>query len=946
MQFVCVNGVVGGRSVGSRRVRTIALAVAAVAIVPSLVTAQVVVQQVEAGIAAGQPAYSPVEFGGAASVGGGAAYPGINFTAQGPNTGGTLSIHAQFVGNSFFGPGTVGAANISQVFVNAAQTFGANGFSNATPFYTNTLRMAFSTTNAFGGALVTVPNMVAPVPNAIGNNIRVTNHSYLLQYAPTSSTTGTYNTAQNFLANSQAIRRADFLIDRDNVVWVGGAVTGTQFVGGDGTSTMAWQTRNGIAVRGDAGQTTFNPALGRPGRQHADVWGGNLASFTAGQVAGSAAGLIRQSQISANTAMGDARVIKSVIMTGVNKTIQPTTFNFGGPAWQPTTQNNMDGNGGTGAFDYNSSLSILNSAQRTLATSTTATTGGVVAGGTVPTNTARGWGLGTIAAGGASVVLVNFTSGVTNLSSTLNWNVTSATTNAGANLDTNDAAVIFSDLSLELRPVTWDGLNYGLGAAIANATGRDLSSDATGSTNDNVEHIFNTAGILSPGTYALVVRGDAVRATTAAISYSTVTNGVSPTWNTDANNAVFATGGNWTGAVSPNGVSATAVLGSNITAARTVIFNSAATLGALTLNSANAYNVSTTNGSVLTLANGALGAATVSVQSGSHTLDVPVATPGTTNVLFLGSGQALTVRSLANGGAMTITGGTVVVPGAVTGTGTITVGAGSTLRSSGAGNAVASVQVLNQGGLTVNGTVGSRGVYEITGTTVPVNGPRATRANVAVVGALTIANDGAALGSRQYFGFVDLQTNDLVVRNANLSAQQTTLANLRDMVRAWSTAAAGLPGNVGLGTSSAFYNVQDAFATLAVYDNTGIGGSTTFATFDGVSVGANDVLVKYTYLGDTNLDGVVNATDLARALQGLNGTGTGWNFGDVNYDGVVDFVDVGRIQAAIRGQGAALGDSTDAGGALGGGGPGAAIPEPGGLALLAIAGLPMLRRRR
>jgi hypothetical protein len=255
------------------------------------------------------------------------------------------------------------------------------------------------------------------------------------------------------------------------------------------------------------------------------------------------------------------------------------------------------------------------------------------------------------------------------------------------------------------------------------------------------------------------------------------------------------------------------------------------------------------------------------------------------------------------------------------------------------------VRVFDGNGLSVGGTAGNSGVYEITGTTVPVSGPRPTSPNVAVLSSLTIANDGAPLGSRQYFGFVNLQTNDAIVRNTSLSAQQTALANLRDMVRAWSVADSGLPGSVGLGTSSAFYTVQGAFATLAVFDNTGIGGSPTFSTFDGVAVGANDILVKYTYLGDTDLDGDVDATDLSRALQGLNGGGTGWNFGDVNYDGVVNMLDIGRIVAAQRGQGSPLGDSTGAGGALGGGGLGGSIPEPSGLALL-VAGLPMLRRRR
>lgn len=898
---------------------------------------QVVVQQVEAGIAAGQPAYSPVEFGGSSSVGGGTAYPGITFFAQGPTSGGTFSVHAQVVANSFFGPSTLGATVINQVYVHAAVTYGSNGFANATPFYTNTLRMAFNTSNTPFGS-VTVPTMVAPVPNPIGNNIRVTNHSYVLQYAPTTSSDTTYNNTQNLLANLQAIRRADFLIDRDNVVWVGGAVTGQQFVGGDGTTTMAWQPRNGLAVRGDAGQTPFNPAFGRPGRQHADVWGSNLASFTAGEVSGAAAALIRQSQLAGNSAMGDARVVKSVIMTGANKTIQPTTFNFSGGAWQPTTQNNLDPAGGTGRFDYNASLSILTSPQRTLASSTSASTGGVIAVGATPTSNASGWALGSIASGGASVVLVQFNSALTYLASTLNWNVTSNTTSAGANIDTTDAGLIFPDLALELRPVGWNGSQYTLGAAIANATGRRLSSDATGTTNDNVEHIFNTAGTLSPGTYALVVRGDSARSVTAALSYTTATNGITPTWNLNANGAL-TTAGNWTGSTVPNAVSAPVVFGSAITAPRTLSTLQGLTYGSVTFNSTSAYTLTTANSSTLTLANGALGPAVVNVDAGSHTIDMPVTTPGTTQVNFASPAQTLTLRSLSNGGPFTINGpGTVNVTGQVTGTGSVVVGAGSTLQLSAPGNISASVRVLEQGSLQIGGTASSRGLVAVTGTSIPPSGPRPTRPNVLVLDGLSIANNGAALGSRAYFGFLDLQSNDMVVRSTSPAAQATTLANLRDMVRFWLTSSGGLPGQLGLGSTSAFYPAQGAFTTLAVYDNSGAGGSTIFSTFNGVSVGPNDVLVKYTYIGDLNLDGVVDAADLSRALQGFNGAGGGWNFGDVNYDGVVDFFDLGRITAALQGQGSPLGDAS----APSGGGP---IPEPAAAGLLAAA-IPLLRRRR
>jgi autotransporter-associated beta strand protein len=175
--------------------------------------------------------------------------------------------------------------------------------------------------------------------------------------------------------------------------------------------------------------------------------------------------------------------------------------------------------------------------------------------------------------------------------------------------------------------------------------------------------------------------------------------------------------------------------------------------------------------------------------------------------------------------------------------------------------------------------------------------------------------------------FVDLTNNDLIVRGGNLAA-------IRALVGTWYTADGGLPGAIGLGSSNAFYDENGGFTTLAVYDNS----AGTIGSFNGISVSPSDVLVKYTYLGDTDIDGDVDASDLARVLQGLNGLGSGWNFGDVNHDGVVDFFDLGRVQAALLGQGDPLGTASIPGG-------GGVIPEPSSLGLLALA-LPLLSRRR
>ena len=49
--------------------------------------------------------------------------------------------------------------------------------------------------------------------------------------------------------------------------------------------------------------------------------------------------------------------------------------------------------------------------------------------------------------------------------------------------------------------------------------------------------------------------------------------------------------------------------------------------------------------------------------------------------------------------------------------------------------------------------------------------------------------------------------------------------------------------------------------------------------------------VGYTYLGDANVNGVVDTSDFTLLAQNFNGTGKVWGQGDFNYDGVVNALD-------------------------------------------------------
>jgi autotransporter-associated beta strand protein len=109
------------------------------------------------------------------------------------------------------------------------------------------------------------------------------------------------------------------------------------------------------------------------------------------------------------------------------------------------------------------------------------------------------------------------------------------------------------------------------------------------------------------------------------------------------------------------------------------------------------------------------------------------------------------------------------------------------------------------------------------------------------------------------------------------------------------------------------------------------------------------VIVAFTLVGDTNLDGSVGFTDLLALAQSYNNAGV-WAQGDFDYDGQVGFTDLlGLAQNynaslllsdASRLSGAAPNFSADFAMAM------SLVPEPSTLGVLGAAGLVAMRRRR
>lgn len=120
------------------------------------------------------------------------------------------------------------------------------------------------------------------------------------------------------------------------------------------------------------------------------------------------------------------------------------------------------------------------------------------------------------------------------------------------------------------------------------------------------------------------------------------------------------------------------------------------------------------------------------------------------------------------------------------------------------------------------------------------------------------------------------------------------------------------------------------------WDGNGISSSAAQldpATTLGYEDTGTQVLVKYTWLGDANLDGTVNSADLS-AMAAVGTTDVTWAQGDFNYDGVVNADDYGLMMLGVA--------------ASGGGNISMVAPEPvsAGLIITLAAGLGLVRMRR
>jgi autotransporter-associated beta strand protein len=173
-------------------------------------------------------------------------------------------------------------------------------------------------------------------------------------------------------------------------------------------------------------------------------------------------------------------------------------------------------------------------------------------------------------------------------------------------------------------------------------------------------------------------------------------------------------------------------------------------------------------------------------------------------------------------------------------------------------------------------------------------------------------------------------SNALVTTAINLGGTGVLNTNDNDLVINYG-------GASPIASLIAFYNGGQIVAAadsagLPTYLAISEAGDLGITDLGGISVDETTVIGKYTYVGDANLDGQVDALDYERVDLAIGNSGVaGTAQGDLNYDGNVDALDYEQIDLNIgNGVGSLLGSVL--------------VPEPASGALLGLA-VGMLSRR-
>jgi hypothetical protein len=427
----------------------------------------------------------------------------------------------------------------------------------------------------------------------------------------------------------------------------------------------------------------------------------------------------------------------------------------------------------------------------------------------------------------------------------------------------------------------------------------------------------STADFRSSGPDSMVVVGNDIYLSTTDGKIWKYSTQPSNQWAQNSGGS-WSVAGNWSTSL-PNGAGTKIGFLSTpigLTNSATINLDGNRTIGQITFDNPNGYTIAPGTGGSLTIDDSTDNTGmspSIIVNTGNHSITAPISLANGV-IVATASGTSLTIASSITGnGALTAngagtfiisSGGSLNIPLTVNGNVTFTANAGNGILL----RTVSSISI---------GPIGKLSITD----PAPAN-----HLNRSVLTASALSFAGA---TNNWQGTLDLAGNDLVVYNGDLN-------NIANQLKT------GLHGSGGIASTTAAQDTTH-MTTLGYR----IGG----IAFDGLNTTTADMLVKYTYNGDADLNGVINGADYQQIDNGFGQHLTGWFNGDFNYDGVIDGTDYSLIDNTFN-QISASGASplsliaTRAVTSSDFGELSRTVPEPKTLGLLGIGAIGLLGQRR
>jgi hypothetical protein len=318
--------------------------------------------------------------------------------------------------------------------------------------------------------------------------------------------------------------------------------------------------------------------------------------------------------------------------------------------------------------------------------------------------------------------------------------------------------------------------------------------------------------------------------------------------------------------------------------------------------------------------------------NGAHTISAPVILADDLSIVHNSSGELLFSGALNNAGhAITKSGpGTLTIAGVQThGAGaSLTVSAGTANINTNAGSATA-----RNLSVTANSTTNFGSTQHLNNLSIGAGAKATLTAGGNKVLVSNVPTIAGATGA--WTGTLDLTDNDAAFQSSAAN-KIADFNRLYDQLKSGYAAAAWNGTGINSSTAAADANFETG---LVMIDNEVFG----YTDFSGQTVDANSILLKYTYYGDIDANGEVNADDLTIFANNFGKpSGAGQVDGDIDFDADVDADDL-TVFANNFGKG--VGNPLSSGAVE-------AVPEPASLVLAGLgvagvlAGVAVRRRKK